>query len=179
MGVNNMIDVPRRADQQSNRELPTVPGLKNAFSSFPSGVVALCGMVEGELVGMSASSFTAVSLDPPLVSVCVDLRSTTWPRLRTATALGVSILSEDQGALCRQLSSKSLDRFDGVGLSVSDEGAVFIDDAATTFECTIDSEVLAGDHLIILLAIQALETRLDQVPLVYHSAAFKSLSQRS
>ncbi len=173
MGVSNLINAPSRA----NRERPTVPGLKNAFSCFPSGVVAICGMVDGEPVGMVASSFTAVSLDPPLVAVCMDLRSATWPRLRTATALGVSVLSEDQGAMCRQLSSKSLDRFRGVELSVSEEGAIFIDDATATFECTIDSEILAGDHVIVLLTIEALESRLDQVPLVYHSATFKPLSR--
>ncbi len=67
--------------------------LREAFSCFPSGVVAVCCLWGGEgdsttLIGMAASSFTTVSLDPPLVSVCVQNTSTTWPQIRTAPAIG-------------------------------------------------------------------------------------------
>jgi flavin reductase (DIM6/NTAB) family NADH-FMN oxidoreductase RutF len=65
--------------------------LRRVFGSFPSGVAAVAALVAGEPVGIAASSFTSVSLDPPLVSVCIAHTSTTWPVLRTASRLGVSI----------------------------------------------------------------------------------------
>ena len=54
--------------------------LRRAFGCFPSGVTAVCAIIDGEPVGMAASSFTSVSIDPPLASICVQKSSTTWPR---------------------------------------------------------------------------------------------------
>jgi flavin reductase (DIM6/NTAB) family NADH-FMN oxidoreductase RutF len=66
--------------------LQTVQGdtalLRSVFGCFPSGVTAVCAEVDGALIGMAASSFTSVSLSPPLVSVCVQNSSKTWPVLR-------------------------------------------------------------------------------------------------
>lgn len=63
--------------------------LRQAFGCFPSGVTAFCGLLDGAAEGMAASSFTSVSLDPPLVSVCVAKTSTTWPKLATLDRLGL------------------------------------------------------------------------------------------
>lgn len=62
--------------------------LREAFAHVPSGVVAICADVDGERVGMAASTFVPVSLDPPLVSFCVQHTSTTWPRLSVLPHLG-------------------------------------------------------------------------------------------
>ena len=64
--------------------------LREAFGVFPSGVVAVAAEVEGQLTGLAASSFTSVSLDPPLVSFSVASSSRTWPVLRRAGHLGVT-----------------------------------------------------------------------------------------
>ena len=68
--------------------------LKEAFGVFPSGVVAVAAEVGGALVGLAASSFTSVSIDPPLVQFSVANTSKTWPVLRRAEHLGVTILAE-------------------------------------------------------------------------------------
>src|SRR3546814_7956938 len=57
--------------------------LRAAFGCFPSGITAVCALIDGKPVGMAASSFTSVSLDPPLVSVCIQNRSKTWRQLRS------------------------------------------------------------------------------------------------
>ena len=67
--------------------------LREAFGIFPSGVVAVAAEVDGKPVGLAASSFTSVSLDPPLVSFSIANTSKTWPDLRRAPHLGVSILA--------------------------------------------------------------------------------------
>jgi len=67
--------------------------LRQAFGCFPSGVTAFCGMINRKPEGMAASSFTSVSIDPALVSVCVAHTSSTWPKLAGLPALGLSVLS--------------------------------------------------------------------------------------
>src|SRR5689334_21946313 len=77
--------------------------LRRVFGCFPSGVIAVCASVDGEPLGMAASSFTTVSVAPPLVSICVQNSSTTWPRLRRRERLGISVLAEHHGDACLSL----------------------------------------------------------------------------
>src|SRR6187431_1413903 len=85
--------------------------LRQAFGFFPSGVVAVAAEVDGVITGLVASSFTSVSLDPPLVSVSLASTSKTWPDLRRATRLGLTVLAEHHAAVCRQLSGPVDQRF--------------------------------------------------------------------
>src|SRR5689334_9351603 len=94
--------------------IPHPAALRRVFGAFPTGVTALAALVDGQPVGLAASSFTSVSLDPPLVSVCLAHSSTTWPLLRRATRLGVSVLAAHQEHFGRQLSARGGDRFAGL-----------------------------------------------------------------
>ena len=62
--------------------------LRQVFAAFPTGIAAVAAIIDGEPAGLAANSFVSVSLDPPLVSVCIGHTSTTWPALRTAGRLG-------------------------------------------------------------------------------------------
>ena len=150
--------------------------LRDVYGAFPSGVVGLCALVEGGPVGMAASSFVAVSLDPPLVAVCVQKTSTTWPRLRTLPRLGVSVLGESHDLAAKRLAAKTGDRFEGLSIGTTDGGAILIEGASAWLECTIDREVPAGDHDIILLRIESFEVEPTIAPLVFHSSGFRRLS---
>jgi flavin reductase (DIM6/NTAB) family NADH-FMN oxidoreductase RutF len=149
--------------------------LRDAFGIFPSGVVAVAASVDGRPVGLAASSFTSVSLDPPLVSISVARTSKTWPDLRRSSHLGVTILAEHHGEVCRQLAGPVDQRFDGLGVSSSDDGAVTLDEGLARFDCTIYREVEAGDHLIVLLQLHAVQHSAGQ-PLVFHRSAFGRLA---
>jgi flavin reductase (DIM6/NTAB) family NADH-FMN oxidoreductase RutF len=151
---------------------PTV--LRNAFSAFPSGVVAVAGLVDGVPVGLAASSFTSVSLDPPLVSFSVANTSSTWPVLRRADHLGLSVLASHHDDVCRQLAGPAEKRFERLQVRVGDGGAVLLDDAVATFECSIDREVEAGDHTLVLLALHSVDD-LGGDALVFHRSAFPRL----
>lgn len=151
--------------------------LRQAFSSFPSGVVALCAQVDGMPVGMAASSFTSVSLEPALVSVCVASTSTTWPVLRNHGRVGVSVLAEHHGEICRNLAAKTGDRFAGVTWSATEHGSVFLDDAVLRLDCTIAQEVSAGDHEIVVLQVNDLSHEPARAPLVFHGSRFHRLAQ--
>ncbi|MFJ6852646.1 flavin reductase family protein [Streptomyces sp. NPDC091271] len=150
--------------------------LRQAFGCFPSGVTALCAYRDGEPVGLAASSFTSVSMDPPLVSVCIQHTSTTWPKLRERPRLGLSVLAEGQDEICARLASKGGDRFAGVDWFASDDGSVFVEGATLWLDCTIQEEVPCGDHDIVLLGIQGLSAVLDTSPLVFHGSRFRRLA---
>ena len=132
--------------------------LRSAFAAFPSGVVAVAGTVDGREVGLAASSFTSVSLEPALLSFSVANASSTWPVLRRAPRLGLSVLASHHDEACRQLAGPADDRFTGLPLHHGEDGAVLLRDAVATFECTVDREVPAGDHTIVLLALQGSAT---------------------
>jgi flavin reductase (DIM6/NTAB) family NADH-FMN oxidoreductase RutF len=150
--------------------------LREAFACFPSGVTAVCAMVDGAPVGMAASSFTSVSLDPALVSICVAHSSSTWPVLRGASRLGVSVLAQDHDNICRSLARKTGDRFAHVAWEANATGSVVVHGSTLWLECSVDSEILAGDHNIVVLRIHDVRPYPDIAPLVFHGSKFRQLN---
>ncbi|MEV5003426.1 flavin reductase family protein [Nocardioides sp. LML1-1-1.1] len=163
----------------TNQDLDPV-ALRQAFGVFPTGVVALAAEVDGVPVGLAASSFTSVSLDPPLVSVSVARTSKTWPDLRRARHFGVTVLADHHGAVCRQLSGPVDGRFAGVDVSTSDDGAVTLDEGLVRFDCSLYREVEAGDHIIVLLQVHGVDAGAEGDaghPLVFHRSGFGRLER--
>ena len=159
----------------------TRTGFARRSAFFPSGVVAVAAEVDGALVGLAASSFTSVSLDPPLVSFSIAKTSKTWPDLRRATHVGVTVLAEHHGDVCRQLAGPVDHRFDEVPVRVTDDGAVLLEEGLARFDFSLYREVEAGDHTIILLRLHGVEhdaeAQLPGSPLVFHRSAFGRLSR--
>lgn len=150
--------------------------LRQAFGCFPSGVTAVCALDSGSPVGMAASTFTPVSLSPALISVCVQGTSTTWPRLRQRSRVGVSVLAEGQDAICRSLAGKTGDRFAGVDWDADEEGGVYIHGASLRLNCSLHAELPGGDHTIVLLEIHGLKAEPEREPLVFHNSRFRRLA---
>ena len=154
------------------------PGaLREAFGVFPSGVVAVAAEVDDQLIGLAASSFTSVSLDPPLVSFSVANTSKTWPIVRQADHLGLTVLADHHGDVCRQLAGPVEHRFDGVETTTTEEGAVLLDEGLAMFACSIYREVEAGDHTIVILRLHAVDHADTSLPLVFHRSAFGRLTE--
>ncbi|MBD8043565.1 flavin reductase family protein [Arthrobacter sp. Sa2BUA2] len=151
--------------------------LRRAFGRFPSGIAALCAEIGGVPQGIVASSFTVgVSMEPPLVMFAVQNTSRTWPVLRSARRIGVSVLGTGHDGVCRQIASRDGDRFAGLDLHEAG-GALFLDDAALWLDCSIENEVPAGDHAVVLLRVHGYSTHEDaHEPLVFHGSAFRNLS---
>ncbi|WP_370618475.1 flavin reductase family protein [Mumia sp. Pv 4-285] len=150
--------------------------LRKAFGVFPTGVVAVAAQVEGELVGLAASSFASVSLDPPLVSINLASSSKTWPQLRRSSHLGLTVLADHHGPLCRQLAGPVDRRFDDLDVTVTEDGAVLVDDGLAKFDTTIYREVEAGDHVLVLLELHAFEHSDVPTPLIFHRSGFVRLA---
>ena len=124
-----------KMDMMSPTDLsPTT--LREAFGHFPSGVIAIAAEVGGTRVGLAASTFVPVSLDPPLVSFCVQNSSETWPKLKDLPYLGISVLGEAHDEAARTLAAKTGDRFAG------------LDDGLTGIRCGIRRrhQRLAGER---------------------------------
>lgn len=153
----------------------TPASLREAFSHFPSGVIAVAAEIDGIRVGLAASTFVPVSLSPPLVSFCVQNTSETWPRIKNLPALGISVLGEAHDEAARTLAAKTGDRFAGLQTASSDGGAVFVKGTSVWLESAIEQEVPAGDHTIVILRIQAITVHDDVAPIVFHRSGFRRL----
>jgi flavin reductase (DIM6/NTAB) family NADH-FMN oxidoreductase RutF len=149
--------------------------LRRVFGAFPTGVTAVAAVVDGTPAGLVANSFVSVSLDPPMVSVCIARTSTTWPVLRRAARLGVSVLGAHQERHGRQLSARTGDRFAGLGWRASVDGEIVLDGASAWLDCSVEREIPAGDHDIVLLRVHDLDADPDIPPLVFHGSRFRQL----
>jgi flavin reductase (DIM6/NTAB) family NADH-FMN oxidoreductase RutF len=149
--------------------------LRQVFGAFPTGVTAIAAEVAGRPVGMAASSFTSVSLQPPMVSVCVAHSSATWPALRGAGRLGVSVLGAHQQAAARRLAGPSADRFAELSWRTSEHGALVLDGVSAWLETSVDQVVSAGDHDIVVLRVHDVAADPAVAPLVFHASRFRVL----
>lgn len=152
--------------------------LREAFSGFPCGVVAIAARVDGNDEVLIASSFTVgVSQDPPLVMFAVQHTSTTWPVLRRAPRVGVSVLGDGHADRIRQLAGPDrARRFDGLVTHPSPTGAILLQDAPIWLECTLWNTYPAGDHDIVVLRVERLSSEFGYQPLVWHRSAFATLA---
>jgi flavin reductase (DIM6/NTAB) family NADH-FMN oxidoreductase RutF len=125
--------------------------------------------VDGQNEAMLANSFTSVSLDPPLVSMAFTHTSTTWPRLRRAQELGITILGESHLALVSQLRLSGPARLDGVTLDHATSQARTLPQAAATFVVRPHQHVPAGDHELVLFEVIDHERFDDMDPLTFYN----------
>jgi flavin reductase (DIM6/NTAB) family NADH-FMN oxidoreductase RutF len=149
--------------------------LREAFGHFPSGVIAIAAEIDGIRVGLAASTFVPVSLDPPLVSFCVQNSSETWPRLKDVPYLGISVLGESHDDAARTLAAKTGDRFAGLETASNERGAVFVHGTSVWVESAIEQMVPAGDHTIVILRVSDVKVHPDVPPIVFHRSTFRRL----
>lgn len=146
--------------------------LRRAFTLYPHGVMAVAADVDGEPVGLAVSAFVSVSLDPPLVLLCFDKASSTWPRIKDVPQLGVSVLAADHGWLGRQLASRSRDRFAGASFVRTSEGALLLEESPARMACSIEKVLDGGDHHLVLLRVDSYTLDSEIAPLVWHDSKF-------
>jgi flavin reductase (DIM6/NTAB) family NADH-FMN oxidoreductase RutF len=151
--------------------------LREAFGHFPSGVIAIAAEVDGVRAGLAASTFVPVSLDPPLVSFCVQTTSETWPKLKSVPALGISVLGQAHDTAARTLAAKTGDRFAGLETVSSEAGAVFVEGTSVWLESAVEQEVPAGDHSIVILRVLDITVHREVEPIVFHRSGFRRLGQ--
>jgi flavin reductase (DIM6/NTAB) family NADH-FMN oxidoreductase RutF len=168
---------PKESANRRN-DVPTqgAADLRRAFGCLPSGVAAVCADIEPHPTGMLVSSLTSVSLEPPLLSFCVQNGSRTWAGLQSATHVGVSFLGDTHEQVCVQFGGESSQRLARIPVRRTAEGAVLLEDAAATFVCSLYEEFSAGDHTIVVLRIETFEAAPECAPLVFHRSRYRTLA---
>ena len=141
---------------------------RSALGSFATGVTIVTTMSEdGEPVGLTANSFSSVSLDPPLVLFCLDRRSYSYAHFQTSTHFVVNILSAEQVDISNHFAKPSVDKWDDVSFDLCGVGCPAFSDALAVFECQTREIHEAGDHIIIIGEVESFSRRETGDPLLY------------
>ncbi len=162
------IEPPRMSDESKR-------ALRTAFGAFPTGVtVVTTRQQDGTPRGFTANSFTSVSLDPPMLLVCLAKTAHSCEVFTQAPHFAINVLSEAQKEVSNLFASRSPTKFDQVSWRPGPADAPLLDDTLAWFECARHRLVDAGDHLILIGAVADFDTS-DSNPLGYHRGGYFSL----
>lgn len=149
--------------------------LRQAFGTFATGITVITTNDEQGLPrGMTANSFTSVSLDPPLLLVCVGKAASSYTAFYQSNGFAVNILHEGQIDVSGKFASKAPDKFETVKYDKVHTGAPVLTDSLTWFDCATTQCVEAGDHIILIGEIQAFGTS-PKAPLCFNRGSYASL----
>ncbi|GLS23217.1 flavin reductase [Labrys miyagiensis] len=133
--------------------------LRRAFGTFVTGVTVITTReADGTPRGMTANSFTSVSLDPPLLLVCVGKSASSFQAFSAAPSFAVNLLHEGQVGVSGVFASKAADKFQTVTHDRVHTGAPILTDSLTWFDCSVHDRVDAGDHVILIGEVRAFGT---------------------
>lgn len=154
---------------------------RNVLGHFPTGVAVVTAVSDdGTPTGMVVGSFTAVSLDPPLVAFLPDKGSSTFPAIRASGAYCVNVLGGEQEDLCRRFATKGADRFSGTPWHPAPgSGSPVLDGAVAWIDCQIEDVHEAGDHLIVIGRVLDLDVHTPALPLLFFQGGYGTFAPRS
>ena len=151
------------------------PGtFRDVMAQWPSGVTVVTTLEDGTWHGLTASSFSSVSLDPPLVSVCLDRRLYSHGLISAGGVFGVNVLAKDQAEVARRFAGmvpglEVADRFDGENWTTASTGVPLLDSALGWLDCRVVHEYPGGDHTIFVGEVLAGHAARRTAPLLFHS----------
>lgn len=153
---------------------------RRAMSHFATGVTIITAWdAQHRPTGLTASSFTSVSLHPPLVLVCVSQKAQSYPAIKAAGRFAVNILSTGQEAVSRRFATTSGgdEKFAGLEYWPGPRGLPILADALAELECTVVNAYPGGDHTIFVAQVETAECRgdLGKEPLLYFRGKYSRL----
>lgn len=149
--------------------------LRDAFGAFMTGVTIVTTIGEnGAPVGLTANAFASVSLDPPLLLVCISTRSHSLPAFQRSGGFAVNILSNAQQELSNRFARPAKDRFDGVAWTPGPVGGPVLKDVCGWFDCRLHDQMEAGDHIIMIGRVEGFDHN-PTPPLGYSRGGYFSL----
>lgn len=166
----------RRATDFSGKDF------RSAVGAFPTGVTVITTHgQDGNLYGMTANAFSSVSLDPPLVLVCVISGTEGHSTIARNGVFAVNILSAEQGPISRHFASRDRPRgkaaFDGVPHRTVSTRSPILEGAAAYLDCRLAAVHEAGDHVILIGEVLALGVDPDAAPLLFHAGRYRVVSE--
>ena len=140
---------------------------------FATGVTIVTARdAQGQLIGLTASSFNSVSLDPPLVLWSLARAAASMPVFADGSHYAINVLAADQKALAERFAARGVDRWSGVQHSPGISDAPVLAGCAATFECFNRSRYEEGDHVIFVGEVERCSHRAGVPPLLYHGGRF-------
>ena len=144
---------------------------------FASGITVITARdADGRDVGMTVSAFSSLSLDPPLVLICIDNGASVAPVLEHCELFGINVLSDEQEPISRRFAEKEVDRFEGVAYHRGQHGIALLDGALAQMECRVHARYPAGDHTILVGAVEGTAVH-EGHPLVYYRGGYGRLDR--
>ncbi|MEV7866822.1 flavin reductase family protein [Streptomyces sp. NPDC088124] len=146
---------------------------------FTTGVVAVTALREGDAapVGLAVNSFASVSLEPPLVLFCVARTSTSWPDVLSTERFCVNILGESQRELSARFATSGADKFGGAVWTPSPSGAPVLNGSIGWIECSVEEEIAAGDHDVVIARVHHLGAHHEDSPLLFFRGLYGRYTQ--
>ena len=149
---------------------------RQVLGRFASGVtVVTCNSDDGNPCGLTVSAFSSLSLEPPLVLICIDRRASVYENLKDGSYFAVNVLAQDQESVSRRFASRDADRFKGIGYREGKTGAPLIDGALACIECRVVSSCPGGDHTIFVGEVESSEVN-DGKPLLYFRGGYSGIA---
>jgi flavin reductase (NADH) len=151
---------------------------KNAMSAWASGVTIVTTRADGLAHGITASSFTSVSLDPPLVLVCVNDESPLCAMILSSGRFAVSVLERGQEAASNHFASRGREPkavLDGVPMTATSDDLPLVAGALGTLACDLHETMVLGDHLVIVGRVTEATSASEGSPLIYWSRAYRGV----
>ena len=145
---------------------------RDLLGRFATGVTVLTARAtDGRPFGMTANAVASVSLDPPLVLVCVDRTRDMHDVLRSAPRFALSVLAADQEPVSRRFAEDAADRFAGIAVLEGPHGLPLVAGAVAHIQCAMRDTVAAGDHTVFIGLVTG-GTAFDRPPLAYFRARY-------
>jgi flavin reductase len=153
---------------------------KSALRRWASGVTIVTTRAGDRVIGMTASSFASVSLDPPLVLVCADKKSHTHPLIAESGVFAVNVLADDQGELSHRFAFTGNEdvRFEGLVCREGSTGCLWLPGSLAVLDCRVVACHDAGDHVIYVGEVQDVDVDESKEPLLYYDATYRRLRPR-
>ncbi len=148
---------------------------RQVLSRFVSGVVILTAKHAGTCHGITVSSFCSLSLEPPMVLVCVNHSSYCLALIEHAQTFGINILDEDSEGLSRHFASRTHSKFNGIAYSLSPLGVPLLDQALATIECRLANRFPGGDHSILTGEVVNAQVARYTQPLIYFRREYRKI----
>lgn len=154
---------------------------REALGHYASGITVITSHCDGEPLGFTCQSFYSVSMNPPLVSFSVMSNSASYPGIRKAGRFAVNILSGEQVGISKQFARRGTDKWQGVDWQASPLGNPIIAGSLHWLDCEIHAEHAAGDHLIVIGEVKALNLQEAAAaqPLLYFKGQYCNLAEFS
>jgi flavin reductase (DIM6/NTAB) family NADH-FMN oxidoreductase RutF len=154
--------------------------LRRAFGTFATGVTVIgARSPDGRLVGMTANSFTSVSLEPPLVLFCPARSLAAYDVYSTAPHFSVSVLPAHSEASCNRFARASTAKWETEAYLVGKTGAPLLSGALASFECEVVARHDGGDHLIVVGRVVQLTATESGEPLVFFRSRYRALDSHA